>query len=576
MKKSLLVIFLILVLILTGCNKNKDGRNNNPIDNEQQTAIDNKLVSKLESEKDWVYDADYVKNASAESYMTEFNETYYAKDIVVPYINVDSPDAKLMNLEIKAIFDSLIETYNEGFKDSLTYVDTCEYKYCINDNILSGVLTYSVGATDVPLLQYYTFNIDLKEGDKITYKEAYRSVGFDDSNINFMAKSAITREMSERVENILSTTEAEEYINASKDNYQASIQNDDIKFFIDNHEKLNVIVTLSIPAGQGSFDTIITVENDKQATKIEFLDSIYGLYGNEYDSAVFVYPGKDDNHINIGYNAYRTEGFEVNDVEIIRENDLIKGTKVIINTDESFGSEEFENAKMDLTIESGIIKLAFDKNVLMYGDKTKNTVIEEKKDGILAITEKEKQKALNIVKESNGNIIDNNVFEVVKDNEGYLVLRVKCYVYVEPYIDSHGHPVEGYYHMEGSESIGMSKYYNFDKKNNKFVNLSDLTNGSYTKLNEYIKTAIDSKKQGWIDGTDGQWNSDNYSTVGTDWPYWEKFNGIGNPDYFENYFLIDGENKIVKIRCLSYPDEATRAYGDICVDVPFSVLDSID
>ena len=301
---------------------------------------------------------------------------------------------------------------------------------------------------------------------------------------------------------------------------------------------------------------------------IEFLDNLYGVYGEWGYNAISVFPGKDDNHIDVGYYQYRSDAFYINDVNITKmEGGAIEASKVISEDDGIYRDSSTEQLKLDVLIKDDTIKLTFNGNVLMYGDKTQNTVMEEKKDGGYVITEEQKQKALNLVKDGMGQYVNNKVFEIVEDSTQYLVLRVTCYIY-----DGED---EGKYHIEGSESIGMYKYYNFDKKNKKFVNLSDLTGGSYTKLNEYIKTAIESKKQGWIDGTDKQWNVDGYSTVGTEWPYWEMFNGIGNPDYFENYFLIDEGNKVVKIRCLSYPDEATRAYGDICIDVPFSIFENI-
>lgn len=49
-------------------------------------------------------------------------------------------------------------------------------------------------------------------------------------------------------------------INESIDNYKASVNNNTLKYFLSENNKLNVVVKLSIPAGTGELDTIITVE----------------------------------------------------------------------------------------------------------------------------------------------------------------------------------------------------------------------------------------------------------------------------------------------------------------------------
>ncbi len=68
-------------------NDNKDNNNNNDDDSDSDTQIT--PVTKIDDTKDWVYDAEYQKNVKADSYATPFH-TYYAKDIVVPYININS------------------------------------------------------------------------------------------------------------------------------------------------------------------------------------------------------------------------------------------------------------------------------------------------------------------------------------------------------------------------------------------------------------------------------------------------------------------------------------------------------
>lgn len=224
----------------------------------------NDLVSKIDSTKDWVYDAEYTKNVNADSYSTYY-ETYYVKDIIVPYININSTYANNSNSDIKKVFDDAIKTYNTGANSKIEYVDECGYKKYINDNSLSVVLTYGVGATDVVHPKYYTYNIDLKTGNQLSYEEIYKIAGFNSSTITSKVEEAITKIMKEKMssfsaDNYPTGTTFDTYNNESINNYKNSINNNTLEYFLSDNGKLNVIVKLSIPAGTGEFDTIVTID----------------------------------------------------------------------------------------------------------------------------------------------------------------------------------------------------------------------------------------------------------------------------------------------------------------------------
>ena len=61
----------------------------------------------INNDKEWIYDAEYTKTVNASSYKTQ-SGTYYAKDIIVPYINIKSDYATSANNEIKKVFDDAI------------------------------------------------------------------------------------------------------------------------------------------------------------------------------------------------------------------------------------------------------------------------------------------------------------------------------------------------------------------------------------------------------------------------------------------------------------------------------------
>ena len=221
---------------------------------------ENKLVSKIDNTKDWVYDAEYTKNVTADSYTAAGGSTFYAKDIVVPYININSSYAGKANTEIKKVFNSAISTYNEGVSNKLDYVDECNYKKYNSNNNISVVLTFGVGATDVVHPQYYTYNINLKTGNELTYEEVYKIAGFSSNNIESKVETAITKFMKEKLNFEPDKNNFDTYNNETIANYKKSINDNTLKYFLDNNGKLNIIVTISIPAGIRHWDEIIPVD----------------------------------------------------------------------------------------------------------------------------------------------------------------------------------------------------------------------------------------------------------------------------------------------------------------------------
>lgn len=259
----ILCLFIISTLALGGYivyDKflKEESSNENQIKKKKDNPI-SKYVAKINKEKDWVYDAEYEKKVIADTYIAD--KLYSANDIIVPYINIDSSYAKNSNEEIKKVFDSAIETYNMGVNDHLTYVEECNYKKNIKNDSVSVLLTYGSGKTDIVHSVYYTYNVDLKTGNKMTYEEIYKLAGFDSTNIDNKVSESITRVMKEKM-NDFGYPEGDDfdtYNNQSIENYKKSIENNNLKYFIAEDGKLNIVVKLIIPAGTGEFDTIISV-----------------------------------------------------------------------------------------------------------------------------------------------------------------------------------------------------------------------------------------------------------------------------------------------------------------------------
>lgn len=253
---NILKIVVLLLLILGAiyiAYINFDKDNND----KQNNSREEKVASKLNNDKEWVYDADYNLPTNKESYYAygDHSKLISAKDLIVPYINIDTNDAKKVNQEIYKLYEDLITQFNENLTDEIWYTTT-EYKVYTNDDIISVIITTESGGTSVPGYNYYTYNFNLKNGSLLTYEETYKHAKLNKKNIESKVTQAITKYMNKEFE----YGDIEQYINASMDNYKNNVTDRKIKYFIDDNNKLNIITILSVPVESGSLCKIITIE----------------------------------------------------------------------------------------------------------------------------------------------------------------------------------------------------------------------------------------------------------------------------------------------------------------------------
>lgn len=253
----IVILSVLCILFATGTISFNSGNVNDDVVDED--VNDKNLISKIDSSKEWIYDAEYEKNVNADSYETNF-DIYYAKDINVPFINIDSSYANLSNIEIKKVFEEAIKEYNKGVEDKWTYVDECGYKKYVSDELLSVILAYGVGATGIVHPEYYVYNVDLKTGNQLSYEEIYKIAGFNSDNIDSKVESAIVSIVLEKLKDYGSNVDVNGYINESINNYKDSVSDNTLKYFLSDTGKLNVIVRLNLPFDRGYFDTVIAID----------------------------------------------------------------------------------------------------------------------------------------------------------------------------------------------------------------------------------------------------------------------------------------------------------------------------
>lgn len=259
-----LTIFLgVLVIILGGYitydkiikqeeinNQNNENLNNeNTLDN-----INSGTILKLDNNKDWVYDASYNLPTNKESYYGYLDHTKLisASDLIVPYININSNDAKNVNQEIYKLYEELINKFNENLKEEVWFT-LVEYKTYLNSNILSVVITTELAGTSVPVYEYYTYNFNLNNGKLLSYKELYKNLGYNDEDIENKVKQSIIKILKEK------SFEDENSKNNSINNYKDSLKDNSIRYFLNEDKKINITVNLSIPV-QSSGSEIIVLE----------------------------------------------------------------------------------------------------------------------------------------------------------------------------------------------------------------------------------------------------------------------------------------------------------------------------
>lgn len=257
--KVLIVLVIVLLFVILGLggyivydkvlNKNQIENNNSNTQNYNGNSgnkNNSNLALKIDSTKDWVYDADYNLPTNKDSYygFSDHSKLIKASDLIVPYININSSDAKTANQEIYKLYEQLINKFNENLKEEIWFT-TVEYSSNINNDIISIMIKTTSAGTSTPLYEYYTYNFDVTNGNILSYQDAYKLVNINDSTIENVVEQKIKNELKDYPQ-----SSYEEALNGSIDNYKKSVNDKSIKYYFDSTGKLNVIVTLySIASG---------------------------------------------------------------------------------------------------------------------------------------------------------------------------------------------------------------------------------------------------------------------------------------------------------------------------------------
>ena len=266
-KKVLLFILLLAVFLLLGILVGVMIPGNNKPEFVKQiedkiTNQENKDSKKIDESKPWVYDAEYLKENKKiyqDSAKTEEDADNSEKDLVVPYININSDAAKRANEQIKALYDKYYDKYGKEASEHDSSVYKTYYHYLlkydtyINDNILSVAITLYEGIVVVDggtgggKSTVYTYNFNLDTLNESGVDEMAKKCGFSsEDEVTSKIKS-----WEEKQRKILSETDLSDIF--------AGVESG--KYLIDGNGKLNFLYRINT-SGSTVYKEVI--EKDKE------------------------------------------------------------------------------------------------------------------------------------------------------------------------------------------------------------------------------------------------------------------------------------------------------------------------
>lgn len=154
-------------------------------------------LGKQYQDRDYIIDTDYSND-----------------DIRLPYFNVNSIGSNDLNFKIKKLYDSIKDKYNIS-------VNYEKYTY---DNIIFVV----VSVIEDESVDYYTYNIELKNGKELKYDSVYKLLGLNNTEIEDKIFELYSED--ERLEEIIGK-------------YRSNVKDESIKYYVD--DSLHLIVLIS-------------------------------------------------------------------------------------------------------------------------------------------------------------------------------------------------------------------------------------------------------------------------------------------------------------------------------------------
>ena len=237
--KALLVILILALIGTSGfivydklISKNNESKSNTKEETKkEETKKEEKKesVKKIDESKEYVYDL-------------ETGESY-----AIPYINIDSDDAKKMNEDIKV--------FSEKFGDKSSEYYRLKYYYYTNKNIISVALVFYYDANG--LTNSLILNIDKETGKKVSNEEILKAKNINIEELRNKAievyESLPTIENDKKFVGHYNDDEKEEYngmtvYEVNKKKFE-KMEIDELEIFLNSNNELCAYVGVYLSAG---------------------------------------------------------------------------------------------------------------------------------------------------------------------------------------------------------------------------------------------------------------------------------------------------------------------------------------
>ncbi|MDO5041698.1 MAG: hypothetical protein Q4D95_06370 [Peptoniphilus sp.] len=307
--KKLSILIICFLLIFTGCQQEgKEKEQESATTGEEQGQVVSKEegITGIFPERDeLVIDGDYVDKLSDLERKEAENNGVNFKNYTLPMINLDTPYAHYLNFLIqKNILIDCIHNVDpeqswQGSESSKEqFVD---YEYTLKNDILSILITNARmdKASGEEQRMYYCFNLDIKTGEEIRFKEALSRLNYPEN-----IKPQFERRIREAIEGIVAESDSDDpYMTVGRMTANCIMESNSLflhqedqgtnfRFFI-NEEGF---IGLPIPLTYYFEEEMITLSKDEEEEEINPTftllnipeDKAYGNYylGDAYDEDV--------------------------------------------------------------------------------------------------------------------------------------------------------------------------------------------------------------------------------------------------------------------------------------------------
>lgn len=195
MKKNkiiILIVLLVIVVVLIASfvffKKDKNSATNNETLNnsaEDLSQNNESTVGKINEDKYFIYEQ--------ETYELEYEERNFSKKIRIPFININSKDAKDINNQLKNSFEEAKNSVKSESRTSFSYKNMTYEANVYNDEILSVIINEAVQQVPGDTVNEYTvYNFDIETGKLLSNNEVLQKMEI--TNLDKIIEANLTKE----------------------------------------------------------------------------------------------------------------------------------------------------------------------------------------------------------------------------------------------------------------------------------------------------------------------------------------------------------------------------------------------